>query len=148
MVEGILFSLTGSFSTVSIWQIDDVVLPFGPESVKVAGGINKEVMPQAEAEPVQLVDGLAGTTLTLNGTIEDDSKTDEHLWVDLLTPLLEKRGTEVTLICSRVGLNGIYLLETFDISCDKPLIYEYTMRLSKASLNVVFASESGGGGIP
>ncbi len=141
MVEGILFSLIGTFSSVSIWQIDDVVLPVGPASVKVTGGINKEVMPQAEAEPVQLVDGLAGTTLTLNGSIEDDSKTDAQLWVDTITPLLEKRGSEVTLICSRVGLNGVYLLETFDVSFDKPSIYEYSMRFSKGSLNVVFRGE-------
>jgi hypothetical protein len=147
MVEGVIFLLTGTFSAVTGWQIDDVVLPFGPESVKVAGGVNKEVMPQAESEPIQLVDGLAGSTLTLNGTIEDDSKTDEQLWADILSPLLGKRGSEVTLICTRVGLNGVYLLETFDVSFDKPLIYEYSMRLSKGSLNVVFTGEDGGGGI-
>lgn len=142
MVEGIVFVLTGTFSAVSGWQIDEVTLPFGPEGIKIAGGINKEVMPQAKAEPINLVEGLAGTSLTLSGSIGDISKSDAQLWADIVTPLLDKRGSEVTLTCPIVGLNGVYLLETFEPSRDKPnAIYEYSMRLSKASLNIILTND-------
>ena len=71
MVEGIIFKLTGSLSAASAWQIDSIILPIGPAGVKVGGGINKEIMPKSADEPTQIVDGLAGTTVTLNGAIAD-----------------------------------------------------------------------------
>jgi hypothetical protein len=148
MVEGIVFLLTGSFSAMSGWQIDEVTLPIGPAGIKLAGGINKEVMPQAAAEPINLVDGLAGTILTLSGTIGDTSKTDAELWVDVITPLLGKRGLEVNLACPIVGLNGVYLLESFEPSRDTAnILYAYTLRLSKSSLNVIFDADPGLGGM-
>ena len=141
-VDGILFELTGSFAPAASWQINEITLPFGPESVKINGGINKETMPKSADEPIQIVDGLAGTTLTLNGAISDDSKTDPQLWSDILTPLLDIRGTEVTLVCPYVGLNGSYLLESFEPSRNTyHAIYAYSMRLTRSSLIVVLEPE-------
>ena len=142
MVVGLIFELTGTVSPASAWQIDEIVLPIGPEGIKVAGGINKEVMAKSGDEPTIIVDGSSGTTLTLQGTIADDSKSDVALWADLLTPLLELRGTEITLVCPLVGLNGVYLLESFEPSRNKyPAIYDYSMRLTKSSLTVIMTRE-------
>ena len=141
MVEGIILRLSGTLSPVAVWNIDDVALPFGPEGIKMVGGINKEVMPQAGDEPINLANGLAGSTLTLTGSLCDDSKNDVALWNEFITPLQEKRGHEVTLICPIVGLCGSYLLESFDVNRPTKLeIYEYTMRLSKGSLNIAFVA--------
>jgi hypothetical protein len=141
-MDGVLFELSGIITPPTTWQINEVALPFGPASVKICGGINKEIMPKSGDEPVQIVDGLAGTTLTLNGTIDDDSKTDVQLWSDILTPLLELRGTEVTLVCPYVGLNGSYLLDSFEPARDTYYpIYSYSMRLTKSSLIVVLQPE-------
>ena len=41
MVVGLIFELTGTVSPASAWQINEIVLPIGPEGIKVAGGINK-----------------------------------------------------------------------------------------------------------
>jgi hypothetical protein len=139
---GVLFELSGTMAPATSWQINNIVLPFGPASVKIGGGINKEIMSKSGDEPVQIIDGLSGTTLTLNGTIDDDSKTDTQLWTDILTPLLELRGTEVTLVCPYVGLNGSYLLDSFEPARDSFYpIYSYSLRLSKSSLVVVMQSE-------
>jgi hypothetical protein len=141
LVEGIILRLSGILSPAEAWNIDDVTLPYGPEGIKMAGGINKEVMPQTGIEPINLVDGLAGSTLTLTGTLCDDEKSDVELWNEIITPLQEKRGLEVTLVCPIVGLCGPYLLETFDVNRPKKLeIYEYTMRLSKGSLNITYSA--------
>jgi hypothetical protein len=141
MVLGIILRLSGTLSLPGAWNIDDVTLPYGPEGIKIAGGINKEVMSQAGSEPINLADGLAGSTLTLSGTLCDDTKTDVELWNGIITLLQEKRGLEVTLVCPIVGLCGPYLLETFDVERPRKLeIYEYTMRLSKGSLNITYSA--------
>jgi hypothetical protein len=139
MVLGIILRLSGTLSPPTVWSIDEISLPFGPEGIKLAGGINKEVMNQPGDEPINFSDGLAGSTLTLTGSLYDDSKTDVQIWNDIITPLQDKRGLEVTLVCPIVGLCGPYILECFDVSRDKKLvIYEYTMRLSKGSLNITY----------
>ena len=142
MVEGIIFKLTGSVSTASAWQIDSIIFPIGPAGVKVGGGINKEIMPKSADEPTQIVDGLAGTTVTLNGAIADSAKTDVQLWKDYITPLLELRGKEVTFVRPISGLNGVYLLEVFEPSRDAAIpIYTYSLRLSKGSLIVIMQED-------
>jgi hypothetical protein len=141
-MDGFLLKLTGTVTVASAWHINDVVLPFGPSGVKVNGGVNKQTMAKAGDEPVQIVEGKSGSTLTLSGSLEDDSKTDVQLWEDVITPLLELQGSEVTLVCPITGLNGTYLLEAFEPSRDKfHPIYDYTMRLTKSSLNVILASD-------
>lgn len=138
MVEGIIFKLLGTVNAATSWQIGSVALPFGPSSVKVGGGINKEMMAKSGDEPAVIVDGSSGSSLSLGGTIVDESKTDAQLWEDVLAPLLELKGHEVTLVCPIASLNGVYLLEQFEPSRDTKLpIYSYSLKLSKVSLLIV-----------
>ena len=70
------------------------------------------------------------------------SKNDVQLWEDYITPLLELRGKEVTLVCPISGLNGVYLLEVFEPSRDAVIpIYTYSLRLSKGSLIVIMQED-------
>jgi hypothetical protein len=135
----ILLLIVGSQTPATTWSINGTVtLPIGPDSIAVKGGIEKEVMSKTQDDPVQVVDGKQALMVTLSGTIVDDSKTVAQLWADVITPLLELEGSEVTLICPIAGLNGNYLLDSFAPKSDKHRsIYEYTLTLSKASLNII-----------
>jgi hypothetical protein len=96
-------------------------------------------MEQDQDEPVQVVTGLAGTVLTLTGTIANDAKTDVQLWDEVITPLLNLRGKEVVLICPITGLCGVYVLDNFEPERDSFYsIYDYSIKLSKGSRNIIF----------
>jgi hypothetical protein len=138
MAWGLMVAIYGSQSTPSAWMIDDISLPIGPEGIQVTGGCEKETMSQTQDDPVQVVDGKKIRTISLKGTIADESKTDGQLWADVISPLLDLEGKEVTLVCPIIGLIGNYLLDSFEPNRDSyhPL-YKYTLKLSKGSLNVI-----------
>jgi hypothetical protein len=142
MVEGIILKLLGTVVAASTWHIGNVELPVGPSSLKVNGGINKETISKSADDPVVIVDGSSGSSLSLSGSIADESKTDAQLWEDIISPLLELKGSEVTLVCPIASLNSVYLLEQFEPSRDTyASIYSYSMKLSKTSLTIIMAPE-------
>jgi hypothetical protein len=141
MPFGILLGIYGQNSPASGWQINNVVLPYGPFKLSLSGAPNEEDIKQSGEEPIITIDGLSGTTLTLSGTLADDSKSDDQLWSDIISPLLDFRGTEILLVCPITALNGTWTLVDFQPSRDKhPLIYDYTLRLKKSCLTVVLNS--------
>ena len=140
MPFGILLGLFGQSSSASGWQINEIVLPYGPLKFGLTGDANEDSITQSGEEPIITIDGLSGTILTLSGTITDDSKTVDQLWSEIISPLLDLRGSEITLVCPISALNGVWTLVGFQPSSDKHSIYEYTMRLKKSSLTVVLNS--------
>jgi hypothetical protein len=141
MPFGILLGIYGQNSPAAGWQINDIVLPYGPAKFGLTGAANESEITQSGEEPIITIDGLNGTTLALSGTIDDDTKTDDQLWSEILSPLLDLRGAEITLICPITALNGFWTLIEFQPSRDKYLkIYDYTLRLKKSCLTVVLSS--------
>jgi hypothetical protein len=140
MPFGILLGLFGQGSSASAWQINEVVLPYGPLKFGLTGDANEDSITQSGEEPIIIIDGLTGTVLTLSGTITADSKTVDQLWSEIISPLLDLRGGEVMLVCPISALNGVWTLVGFQPSSGKHSIYEYTMRLKKSSLTVVLNS--------
>ena len=141
MPFGILLGLFGQASSASGWQIDDVVLPYGPLKFGLTGDANEDSITQSGDEPILIIDGLSGTVLTLSGSLTaDDSLPVDELWSDIISPLLDLRGNEITLVCPISALNGVWTLVGFQPSSGKHSIYEYIMRLKKSSLTVVLNS--------
>ena len=127
MPFGILIGIYGQNSPGSVWQINEIALPYGPAKFGLTGGANESEITQSGEEPIIAIDGLSGTTLALSGTIVDDTKTDDQLWSEILTPLLDLRGAEISLVCPISALNGFWTLIEFQPSRDKhALIYDYT----------------------
>jgi hypothetical protein len=138
MPLGILLGIYGQNTSALGWQINDVTLPYGPQKFSLSGSPNESAITQSGDEPIIVIDGLNGTILTMSGSISDDTKNDTQLWTDVLQPLLDLRGKEVTLVSPRSGLNGNWVLIDFQPSKDKGLdIYDYTMRLKKFSSLIV-----------
>ena len=126
-------------------MINETALPFGPEGLQRQGGCNKEVMSQIQDEPVQVVDSRKGEVITLTGTIADSEQTDSQLWANILSPIKDLEGTEITFTCPIVALCNNYLLDSFEFRRDtKAPLYKYTMKLSRASLNIIMEQEEGG----
>ena len=143
MPWGILLGVYGQRAPAAGWQINDVSLPYGPQKFAVTGAANESDITQSGEEPIITIDGLSGTTLTLTGTIDDDTKTDDELWTDIIQPLLDLRGAEVSLVCPVTALTGIWVLIDFQPSRDKFLkIYDYTLRLKKSVLTVITTSSN------
>jgi hypothetical protein len=141
MVYSLLIGLFGSGGAPSTWVIGGVTMPIGASKIQLTGGVNKETMPQSGDEPINIVDGLQGTTLNITGTIADESKSDGDLWVDVISPLLAQKGTEVTVACPISGLNGNWLLEGFDVTRDSKLsIYDFSMKLTRGSQNIILTA--------
>jgi hypothetical protein len=141
MPFGILLGIYGQNSPASGWQINEVSLPYGPLKLSISGAPNEADITQSGEEPIITIDGLSGTTLTLSGTLADDSKSDDQLWSDLIFPLLDLRGAEILLLCPISALTGTWTLVDFQPSRDKhALIYDYSMRLKKSCLTVVLNS--------
>ena len=141
MPFGILLGIYGQNSTASGWQINGIILPYGPAKFGLTGAANESEITQSGEEPIITIDGLSGTTLALSGTIADDTRTDDQLWSEILTQLLDLRGAEITLVCPITTLNGAWTLIDFQPSRDKHApIYDYTMRLKKSCLTVVMNS--------
>ena len=125
---------------ITTWTINDVVLPYGPQKFGITGAPNESEITQSGEEPIIIIDGLSGTTLALSGTIADDAKTDESLWNDIIQPLLDLRGVEVTLSCPVTAINGVWVLVDFQPSRGQFLkIYDYTLRLKKSCLTVTLS---------
>ena len=138
MPTSLLIGIYGQNSPAAAWQIDDIALPYGPLKFGITGAPNESEITQSGEEPIITFDGFSGTTLTLSGTIDDDTKLDDQLWTDIIQPLLDLRGAEITLICPVTALNGLWVLVDFQPSRDKFLkIYDYTLRLKKSSLTVI-----------
>jgi hypothetical protein len=77
----------------------------------------------------------------LSGTIDDDTKNDDQLWTNIIQPLLDLRGVEITLVCPVSALNGVWVLVDFQPSRSQFLkIYDYTLRLKKSCLTVTLNS--------
>jgi hypothetical protein len=138
MVYGYLFAIYGTMTEPSEWRINDISLPFGPEGLQRQGGCNKEVMNQTKEDPIQVVDSKKGEVITFSGTISDPTKTDTQLWTDVLAPIKDLEGTEIVLTCPILALCNNYLLESFDFRRDTSApLYKYTLKLSRASLNII-----------
>jgi hypothetical protein len=137
MPFGILIGLFGQSSSASAWQINDLALPYGPLKFGLTGDPNEESITQSGEEPILIIDGLSGTVLTLSGSLTDDSN---QLWDEIISPLLDLRGSEVTLVCPVSALNGVWTLVSFQPSSGKHSIYDYTLRLKKSSLTVILNS--------
>lgn len=138
MVYGYLFAIYGTMTEPSEWRINDISLPFGPEGLQRQGGCSKEVMNQTREDPVQVVDSKKGEVLTFTGTIADSAKTDTQLWTDVLAPIKDLEGTEIVLTCPILALCNNYLLDSFEFRRDtKAPLYKYTLKLSRASLNII-----------
>jgi hypothetical protein len=143
MPLGILLGIFGQNTSAVGWQLNDITLPYGPQKFSIAGSPNENDITQSGDEPIIVIDGINGTILTISGTIFDDARTDVELWSDILQPLLDLRGQEVTLVCPRVGLCGNWVLIDFQPSKEKPIdLYDYTMRLKKTSGLVVISKET------
>jgi hypothetical protein len=126
---------------ITTWTINDVVLPYGPLKFGITGAPNESEITQSGEEPIIIIDGLSGTTLTLSGTIDDDAKTDNELWNDIIQPLLDLRGAEITLTCPVTALCGAWTLVDFQPSRSQfHKIYDYTLRLKKSCLTVTLNS--------
>ena len=138
MTYGILLGIYGQKSPASGWQINEISFPYGPSKLSLSGGPNETEITQSGEEPIITIDGLSGTTLTLTGTIGDVSKSYDELWTDIITPLLNLRGSEVVLLCPISALTGNWTIIDFQPSKDKCApIYDYTLRLKKSCLTVV-----------
>jgi hypothetical protein len=138
MPYGLLVGIYGQLTPVSGWNINEIALPYGPAKLSISGAPNEDDIKQSGEEPIIVIDGLSGTTLTLSGTLADDSKSDDQLWSDLIFSLLDLRGAEIVLLCPISALNGTWTLVDFQPSRDKhALIYDYTMRLKKSCITVV-----------
>ena len=94
MPYGLLVGIYGLLTSVSGWSISEITLPYGPQKLSISGAPNEADITQSGEEPIITIDGLSGTTLTLSGTLADDSRSDEQLWNDVISPLLDLRGTE------------------------------------------------------
>ena len=141
MPYGLLVGIYGQLTPALGWSISEITLPYGPAKLSISGAPNEADITQSGEEPIITIDGLSGTTLTLSGTLSDDSKSDEQLWNDLITPLLDFRGAEILLLCPISALTGTWTLVDFQPSRDKYApIYDYTMRLKKSCLTVVLNS--------
>ena len=141
MPYGLLVGIYGLLTSVSGWSISEITLPYGPQKLSISGAPNEADITQSGEEPIITIDGLSGTTLTLSGTLADDSRSDEQLWNDVISPLLDLRGTEIVLLCPISALTGTWTLIDFQPSRDKHAqIYDYTMRLKKSCLTVVMNS--------
>jgi hypothetical protein len=141
MPLGILLGAYGQSTPATGWNINEITLPYGPQKISVSGAPNESDITQSGEEPIITIDGLSGTTLNLTGTIADDSKSDDQLWSDIITPLLNLRGSEILLLCPIAALTGTWTLTDFQPSKDKhAAIYDYTMRLKKSCLTVVMNS--------
>ena len=116
MPTSLLIGIYGQNSPATAWQIDDINLPYGPLKFGISGAPNESEITQNGDEPIITIDGLSGTTLTLSGTIDDDTKVDDQLWTDIIQPLLDLRGSEITLICPVTALNGLWVLVDFQPS--------------------------------
>ena len=122
-------------------MIDEISLPYGPESVQIIGGCNKEAIPKTADYPIQISDGKKEKTLILTGTIAYDSATDEDLWA-ILSAIENREGYEVILSCPMIALCRAYMLDSFSFSRNtKLLIYKYTMQLSLGSENLTIVGE-------
>ena len=141
MPYGLLVGIFGQLTVALGWSINEIALPYGPQKLSISGAPNQEDITQSGEEPIITIDGLSGTTLTLSGTLADDSRNDEQLWSDLITPLLDLRGAEIVLLCPISALTGTWTLIDFQPSRDKHAqIYDYTIRLKKSCLTVVMNS--------
>jgi hypothetical protein len=141
MLYGPLVGVYGQLTPASGWNINEIALPYGPQKLGISGAPNEADITQSGEEPIITIDGLSGTSLTLSGTLADDSKSDAQLWSDLIFPLLDLRGAEILLLCPISALTGTWTLIDFQPSRDKhALIYDYTMRLKKSCLTVVLTS--------
>jgi hypothetical protein len=141
MPYGLLLGIYGQKAPAAAWQINDIAFPYGPQKFGITGAPNESEITQSGEEPIITIDGLSGTTLTLTGTIDDDTKTDDELWTDYIQPLLDLRGEEITLVCPVTALNGLWVLVDFQPSRDQFLkIYDYTLRLKKSCLTVTLNS--------
>lgn len=140
-LDGLQIAVEGSFQTPESWMVDEISLPYGPESIQIAGGANKEVIPKTADYPIQISDGKKEKTLTLTGTIAYDSATDQDLWA-ILSAIEDREGYEVILTCPIIALCRAYMLDSFSFSRNtKLLIYNYTLKLSLASQNVTIVGE-------
>ena len=141
MPFGILLGIYGQNSPASGWQINEISLPYGPLKLSISGAPNEEDIKQSGEEPIIAIDGFSGTTLALSGTIDDDTKTDDQLWNDIIQPLLDLRGAEITLTCPVNALCGVWTIVDFQPSRSQFLkIYDYTLRLKKSCLTVTLNS--------
>ena len=143
MVNGLLFAAYGQNTPATGWQINDIIFPYGPQKFGITGAPNESEITQSGEEPIIIIDGLSGTTLALSGTIDDDTKSDDQLWTDIIQPLLDLRGAEITLVCPVSALNGVWVLVDFQPSRSQFLkIYDYTLRLKKSCLTVTLNSST------
>jgi hypothetical protein len=141
MPLAMIVGVYGQSPAASSWSINEIALPYGPLKLSISGAPNESDITQSGEEPIIAIDGLNGTTLTLSGTIADYSKSEDQLWADVITPLLDLRGAEITFVCPISALNGTWTLIDFQPSKDKHgSIYDYSMRLKKSCLTVVMNS--------
>ena len=68
----------------------------------------KEQIDQDGDEPINVSNG-SKTALILNGSVSDSTKTDVELWNEILQPMLNLIGSEVTLVTPLQGLNGNWM---------------------------------------
>jgi hypothetical protein len=130
-----LIAFYGTAEISSTWVIGVLNLPFGPSKMQFSKIATKEQIDQDGDEPINMSNG-SKTSLTLSGSISETDKTDVELWNEILQPMLDLIGSEVTLVTPLQGLNGNWMLDSFEPNKSNPTIYDYTMRLSKGSLNV------------
>jgi hypothetical protein len=139
---GYLFGIYGTITEPTQWTINDIALPIGPDGIQRQGGCNKEVMSQTQEEPIQVIDSKKGEVITLTGTIGDSAQTDTQLWTSVIAPLKDLEGTEITFTCPILALCNNYLLDSFEFRRDtKAPLYKYTMKLSRASLNIIMEAD-------
>ena len=116
MPYGLLLGIYGQNAPATAWQINDIAFPYGPQKFGITGAPNESEITQSGEEPIILIDGFSGTTLALSGTIDDDTKTDDQLWNDIIQPLLDLRGAEITLTCPVNALCGVWTIVDFQPS--------------------------------
>ncbi len=116
------------------WMISSggtgITLPFAPSKVRIDNPAKVDQFTQEGALPIVIVDGAENFTVTLEGVIFDTSKTADQIWDDVVSPLLQKRGSLVSLTTTDGDLDGSYVLASFSPTRGSALPrWSYTMQL-------------------
>ncbi len=93
-----------------------VTLPFGPLKTRISNPAKVDQFVQEGELPIVIVDGAENFTVTFEGVIYDDTKTASEIFQDIIFPLLQKRGTLISLATPEGILDGSYVLASFEPS--------------------------------
>ena len=123
-----------------MWSVSSVQLPINPSRVAVSNPARLEEFQVDGGASLAVCSGLGLRDLTVSGVLYEQGKSMEYLETSYLLPLLELRGTEVSVDGLGDRVDGSWILESVSWE-EKPegqvAKIAYVLRLKQGGENIV-----------